>query len=77
MQAVTAANGQMAQCTCSGETTFVGKIVENDTVLGVLEVGESYAGQQALLDELMSMKVVLVESQERRGLKLHGTEYHG
>ncbi len=74
VQVVTAANGLVAQFTYSGEHTFVGRDVKDDTVLGILEVAEPYASQQAVLDQLVSMTVVLVERSKRRGRKLHGSE---
>lgn len=74
VQVVTAAKGLMAQFTYSGEHTFVGLDVKDDTVLGVLEVNEPYASQQAVLDQVVSMTVVLVERSKRRGRKLHGAE---
>ena len=74
VQVVTAANGLVAQFIYSGEHTFVGRDVKDDTVLGVLEVAEPYASQEAMLNQLVSMTIVLVERSKRRGRKLHGTE---
>lgn len=71
VQVVTAAKGLLAPFTYSGENTLVGRDVEDDTVLGVLKVNEPHASQQAVLDQVVSMTDVLVESSKRRGRKLH------
>lgn len=74
VQVLTASNELIAQFTYSGEHTFVGRDVKDNTVLGVLEVDGTHAHDQAMLDQLVCMTVVLVERSKRRGRKLHGAE---
>ena len=73
-EVVTSGNEIIAQFTYSGIHTLVGRDVKDDTVLGVLEVGDQYASQPAVLDQLVSMTVVLVERGRRRGRNLRGVE---
>ena len=73
-EVVTARNELMAGFTFSGEHTLVGRNVKDDTVLGVLEVGEQYVKRREVLDQLVSMTVVLVERGKRRGQNLRAIE---
>ena len=73
-EVVTAENDLMALFTYSGEHVLVGRDVKDDTVLGVLEIDAKYASQPSVLDQLVSMTVVLVERARRRGRNLRGAE---
>ena len=74
VEVVTPEDELIAQFTYSGIHTLVSRDVKDDTVHGVLEVDDPYANRPAMLDQLVSMTVVLVERGRRRGRDLHGFE---
>ncbi|MCJ1274098.1 hypothetical protein MMC21_001893 [Puttea exsequens] len=62
-------NELVARFTYSGEHAYKGRDVKDGTVLGILEVAEA-----GVLDELVSMTVVLIERAKRRGKILKGAD---
>ena len=65
-------NELVARFIYANDHNFSDKVIKFDTVLGQLQIGENYASNQNILDQVVCTTVTLVEREKRRQHKLSG-----